>query len=172
MIKKNQKNNRIYLRGHHLLCLQGYQGYGYDKKFRKNMDNIFHKLNINDINKVNKINTNNKKHIIKPKIILTDNPDDLCAYCPKLKENKCTGELENLEQSEENIKRIKANNEKIIKMDRTVLQEAKLKENTEYSIDEVILAINNVFSTLKKAKKICGNCKWENKCLWLQSREH
>ncbi|WP_263641218.1 hypothetical protein [Methanobrevibacter arboriphilus] len=30
----------IYLRGHHLLCLQGYQGYGYDDNFKKNIETI------------------------------------------------------------------------------------------------------------------------------------
>lgn len=222
-MKKNPKNNQIYLRGHHLLCLQGYQGYGYDKKFKKNMDNIFHQLNINNISNIHNIdadslnnekNTNNeknaknnkgknaknknaidknaennkdkndkneennndnenkKKNILKPKIILTDYPDDLCLYCPKLRENKCTGELENLEQTEKNIKKIKTNDEKIIEMDQTVLKEAKLKKNTKYSIKEAILAVNKVFSTLENAKKVCGKCEWENECLWFKSREH
>ena len=34
----------ITLRGHHLLCIQGYQGYGYSEKFTDNMDNIIEDL--------------------------------------------------------------------------------------------------------------------------------
>ena len=31
---------KLVLRGHHLLCLQGFQGYGYDEDFVKNMTEI------------------------------------------------------------------------------------------------------------------------------------
>jgi hypothetical protein len=34
------ENEVIKLRVHHLLCLQGYQGYGYDECFKKNLENI------------------------------------------------------------------------------------------------------------------------------------
>lgn len=179
-MKKSPKNNLIYLRGHHLLCLQGYQGYGYDEKFKKNMDNIFHQLNIDNIYNANNRDKDNKDNIDNNNtninnynnvIILTDYPDDLCVCCPKLKNNQCSGELENLKQTKENIEKIKANNEKIVKMDQKVLNETKLKKNTEYTIEECILAVNKAFSSLKKVKIVCKDCRWENKCLWFQSRE-
>lgn len=178
-MKKSPKKNLIYLRGHHFLCLQGYQGYGYDKKFKENMDKIFHQLDIKNIinNLCNNNNNTNTEIIDKTKnikeynIILTDYPDDLCIYCPKLKENKCTGELVDLTRTKENTEKIKDNNDRIIRMDQIVLKKAKLKKNIEYSIEDVILAVNDVFSTLKTAKKVCKNCKWENKCLWFQSRD-
>lgn len=60
----------INLRGHHLLCLQGYQGYGYDQKFKENMDKIFNSI----------------KEDVTIKLI--NDIDDLCSYCPNLEECK------------------------------------------------------------------------------------
>lgn len=63
---------KIKLRGHHLLCLQGFQGYGYSEEFVENMTKI------NDLRKVDST-------IIR----LTDSPDDICKACPNLKNNLC-----------------------------------------------------------------------------------
>ncbi|MCX7820229.1 MAG: DUF1284 domain-containing protein [Brevinematales bacterium] len=35
-----QRSKIIYLRAHHLLCLQGFQGYGYDGPFTENLNEI------------------------------------------------------------------------------------------------------------------------------------
>ena len=73
---------KLILRGHHLLCLQGFQGYGYDKDFVENMT---------EINKMRKLaNTT---------VSLTDSPDDICKACPNLKEGLCENQRQN-----ENIK--------------------------------------------------------------------
>ena len=73
---------KLILRGHHLLCLQGFQGYGYDKDFVENMT---------EINKIRKLaNTT---------VSLTDSPDDICKACPNLKEGLCENQRQN-----ENIK--------------------------------------------------------------------
>lgn len=34
------QNNSLVLRGHHTLCLLGFQGFGYSKSFVKNMSEI------------------------------------------------------------------------------------------------------------------------------------
>lgn len=168
------KNNPIYLRAHHLLCLQGYQGYGYDEKFKKNMDKVFYQLNIHNNNIKNNYNDDGNEdkdnENIKNIIILTDSPDDLCSYCPNLIDNKCAGEISDLQSTIQNAEKINSNNEKIVKMDQLVLQKAKLEKNVEYSIDKAISSVNKSFDNANKAKKICGNCKWENECLWFQSR--
>lgn len=73
---------KLVLRGHHLLCLQGFQGYGYDKAFVENMT---------EINRIRKLaNTT---------ISLTDSPDDICKACPNLKDGLCKNKKQN-----ENIK--------------------------------------------------------------------
>ena len=70
----------INLRGHHLLCLQGFQGYGYNESFV---------LNMQKINKLRKIEDT--------KIRLTDNSDDICKNCPNLKNNYCKNREKDLE---------------------------------------------------------------------------
>ena len=69
---------KLKLRGHHLLCLQGFQGYGYDEKFVLNMEHI---------NKLRK----SKDTIIS----LTDECDDICASCPNLSNDMCENEKQN-----------------------------------------------------------------------------
>ena len=69
---------KIKLRGHHLLCLQGFQGYGYSKDFVLNMTRI------NELRKTNDCT-----------ITLTNEPDDICSACPNLKNNLCENEKQN-----------------------------------------------------------------------------
>ena len=69
---------KLILRGHHLLCLKGFQGYGYDEDFVENMA---------------KVNSIRKQDFTI--ISLTDEADDLCSHCPNLKNNKCNSEEHN-----------------------------------------------------------------------------
>ena len=69
---------KIKLRGHHLLCLQGFQGYGYSEDFVSNMTRI------NELRKSDECN-----------ISLTNEPDDICSACPNLKNNLCENEIQN-----------------------------------------------------------------------------
>ena len=69
---------KLSLRGHHLLCLKGFQGYGYDEKFTKNMIKINHQRNL-------------KTTIIK----LKNDVDDICLACPNLKNNMCENQKQN-----------------------------------------------------------------------------
>lgn len=69
---------KLILRGHHLLCLKGFQGYGYDGYFVENM------IKVNSIRK-------DDTTIVS----LTDEADDLCAHCPNLKDGLCDNELHN-----------------------------------------------------------------------------
>lgn len=69
---------KLVLRGHHLLCLKGFQGYGYDEGFVENMTNI---------NELRKLDTT--------RILLTNLADDLCAHCPHLENDLCKNSLHN-----------------------------------------------------------------------------
>lgn len=66
---------KLILRGHHLLCLKGFQGYGYDENFIKNMTNINNEI---------KLNTT--------EIMLANSADDICNSCPNLKNGLCENE--------------------------------------------------------------------------------
>ena len=86
---------KLVLRGHHLLCLQGFQGYGYDEAFVENMS---------EINRLRKLEDT--------VISLTGTADDICKACPNLKGGIC----ENQKQDET----IKSMDEKVLsKLDHT-----------------------------------------------------
>ena len=83
---------KLLLRGHHLLCLKGFQGYGYDEDFTKNMTEI-----------------NNLRKLPETTITLTNSPDDICKACPNLKNNLCECETQNeriVKMDEEVLKKI------------------------------------------------------------------
>ena len=123
---------KLTLRGHHLLCLQGFQGYGYSEDFVLNM------ARINEMRK-------SKDTIVS----LTDDCDDICAFCPNLNDNICENEKQN----------------KIIKkMDDEVL--SKLDIDNEYNAPELFEKVSIKFNTLDSVKNICVGCKWEEECLF------
>lgn len=61
-----------------MLCLKGFQGYGYSEEFTKNM-----------------INVNNARKLNETTVKLTNSPDDICKSCPNLKNNLCENEAQN-----------------------------------------------------------------------------
>ena len=69
---------KLVLRGHHLLCLKGFQGYGYSDDFVSNMTEI-----------------NSARKLKSTTVTLTDCPDDICRACPNLKGNLCENEEQN-----------------------------------------------------------------------------
>lgn len=66
------------LRGHHLLCILGFQGYGYSEDFVLNM------ARINELRKSDKTT-----------IKLINRPDDICSACPNLKDDVCENKMQN-----------------------------------------------------------------------------
>ena len=69
---------KLVLRGHHLLCLKGFQGYGYSEEFTQNMT---------EANKLRKSENTT--------VTLTNTPDDICRACPNLKDNLCQDQKQN-----------------------------------------------------------------------------
>lgn len=63
---------KLVLRGHHLLCLKGFQGYGYDENFVENMKKV-----------------NSLRKLDSTTVSLTNQADDLCKSCPNLKNDIC-----------------------------------------------------------------------------------
>ena len=69
---------KLILRGHHLLCLQGFQGYGYNEDFVRNMT---------EINRIRKLNDTT--------VTITNEADDICKACPNLKDGLCESRKHN-----------------------------------------------------------------------------
>ena len=84
---------KLILRGHHLLCLKGFQGYGYDENFINNMCDV-----------------NSKRKLENTTIMLTNTPDDICKACPNLKNALC-------ENNDQNEKIINMDNEVLKKLE-------------------------------------------------------
>ena len=57
----------VILRAHHIFCIQGFRGKGYNEEFISNMKKIIARIN--------------KDTGIKVKIV--NNPDNICSACPK-----------------------------------------------------------------------------------------
>lgn len=65
--------NMLKIRAHHFLCMQGFQGYGYNEEFVENMCKVIKYIN-------SKENLN---------ITLLDSCDDICTPCTNNKGGKC-----------------------------------------------------------------------------------
>jgi hypothetical protein len=65
--------NTTKIRAHHLLCMQGFQGYGYTQDFVTNMAQV-----IKDINSPHDL-----------EIEITTECDAICSHCPYNKEGVC-----------------------------------------------------------------------------------
>lgn len=108
------------LRGHHLLCILGFQGYGYSEDFV---------LNIARINELRKSD--------KTTIKLINRPDDICSACPNLKDDVCENKMQN-----ENI--VKMDNEVLSQFNINqeynaidLFNEVVLKFNTLKSVENI-----------------------------------
>ncbi|MDR3223713.1 MAG: DUF1284 domain-containing protein [Methanobrevibacter sp.] len=143
-------NKPVKLRAHHLLCLQGYQGYGYSESFKINFENLIDHLKTN------------------PDIVILKSVDFICFHCPNLKDEKC---CLNLEKYDENLgkEKIVNKNKEIVEMDLNVIKKTGIIENKLYKIDDLYGIVNNSLN-VDDLKDICGKCMWIKKCLWYQSK--
>ena len=88
---------KLVLRAHHLLCLKGFQGYGYDENFTENMTSV-----------------NSRRKLENTTVTLTSSPDDICKACPNLKDNLCEDRIQNariVEMDVEVLKKLDASKE-------------------------------------------------------------
>ncbi|HHY00246.1 MAG TPA: DUF1284 domain-containing protein [Methanothermobacter sp.] len=97
----------IRIRAHHLLCMQGFQGFGYSKEFTANMAKITEKV------------LQNHSSFIK----IVNGADSICECCPHYNKGICT-----VESSSPNV---------IMFMDSLVLQNLKIEEGSIVSATQI-----------------------------------
>ena len=131
-------SSSIKIRAHHLFCVQGYQGYGYSDKFQANLERII---------KLIRTVPNLEIEIIAEK-------DMICSYCPH------TGKID-CQLDEDSAQKIQS-------MDLKVLEKLNLKEGIKDKAQNLVMLTNTKFKTYYDIQEICGNCRWEEKCLWFQ----
>ena len=102
-----------WIRAHHLLCMQGFQGYGYSKDFERHMEMIITFLNSNP----------------STEIQIVTKTDEICSQCPYKCKSSCNRD-QNSHFRMENL-------------DIFVIKKALLKENHVYQIVEALRLVNN-----------------------------
>jgi uncharacterized protein len=120
----------IVLRGHTLLCLQGFRGEGYSASFVENLASISEEL---------------KEH---PECLVkvVDEPDAVCGACPH---HAVIGCQLNGEASESAMR----------SQDRTVLVKLGLQPGEVVAWQDVLARVRDSL-TGTDLPNICGNCRW------------
>ena len=118
------------LRGHTLICLQGFQGKGYSPEFVENLARIHQEL------------ADDRQREVE----VVDTPDAVCGACPH---HAAAGCSLNGESSEEGIQ----------DQDRRVLQLLGLARGTRITWGEILDRIRTAISG-DDLPAICGSCRW------------
>lgn len=130
----------IRIRAHHLLCMQGFQGYGYSRSFIDNMTQVVKDINSNpDLG-----------------VEIIAECDIICSHCPYNKEGVC--------------ERMPNSAQKVREMDIHVLRKLGLKEGTKGRVKDILALVNTKLKNSSDIQDICGDCEWKEKCLWFISR--
>jgi hypothetical protein len=120
----------ITIRGHTLLCLQGFRGKGYSPDFVENLIEINNALVDNEDLSVRAVAM----------------PDDVCLVCPNLKMNGCNLKGPGFESS-------------MLSQDRRVLSLLNIREGEILSWREITERIGKKMRG-EMLPLICGDCPW------------
>ena len=118
------------IRGHTLLCLQGFQGKGYDDKFIANMKKI-HETLFNDPT---------------TEVEIVASPDDICSHCPYLIDNGCT--LKGHESGKD-----------VIEKDNSVIEFLGFKPSGRHKWEEILQRISETVNA-SMLIGLCDKCPW------------
>lgn len=120
----------LVLRGHHLLCIHGFQGMGYNPDFVKKLATI-----------VDRIRDEENDFPIK---VVTE-LDDVCQACPNKGENQCEAGF--------------GANEHVFLMDRKVIKQLGVIEGAVYS-KSYLLELTAKEIAPDDLDYLCANCSW------------
>jgi len=124
----------ITLRPHHLFCVLGFRGKGYNPVFTENMGRISEMV----------------KADFELPITVTFGPDDICAFCPHLKEGRCSwGE---------------AGEEVVHEHDMALVEAFGLKEGAQVRVAELISSLRSHASVREVVLSKCSSCPWKKDC--------
>lgn len=130
----------ITLRAHHILCLQGFRGLGYDSVFTVNMARIHESI------------TKNPDQTVQ----IVCGIDDICEPCPNHQGKICA-------KSADAEKNVQATDQKVLSF-------LDLPSHYVDSAKNIFVRANRILQTKHAAEEVCGACAWREKCLWYQSR--
>jgi len=128
----------LRLRFHHIVCLQGFVGYGYSDSFTRNLQSVVEKIADGYTNRILK---------------LTFSPDEVCMLCPNLIDGMC--------KMEEKIIRLDKAVYRVLK--KSCFWKG-LK--TLYRPGDVFRAVNR--NSLVISRVVCRGCRWQDVCAWFK----
>lgn len=126
----------VKLRAHHLLCLQGFQGKGYDGDFTQNLALIAARFK-------------NESDLM---FELIDGADDICAPCPHRDGVNCAKDA--------------TADARMRHSDGKTMERLGLAPNYRASAKTLATYANAVITTRKDAQAVCGACPWQRDCSW------
>jgi hypothetical protein len=124
------QKERVALRAHHLLCLHGFRGMGYDEHFVENMTLICRRV----------------KSQANLEILVTDEADDICASCPRRRETGCERDLPGAKGSARDL-------------DHRVMKRLGIDSGQAFSRDEILSLVLEKISP-DDLIVICEGCEW------------
>ncbi|HZR46744.1 MAG TPA: DUF1284 domain-containing protein [Candidatus Manganitrophaceae bacterium] len=127
---KNTGSDRLILRGHTLLCLQGFRGEGYSPEFVENLFQIDRRL----------------AAASETAVEVVCGPDRVCAACPHLESSGCRL---NGPGSEGEMK----------EQDAAVMRRLGIEKGAVLPWSEILRRISGTVQGADLAE-ICGSCRW------------
>lgn len=118
------------IRGHTLLCLQGFRGKGYSDDFVLNMKRIYEGLFNN----------------LRTEVEVVNFPDDICSVCPHLKGNACTLNGPDTEGE-------------MVRKDNNVIELLGLYPGRSYRWEGILSRISQRLNPAI-LKDLCSECQW------------
>ena len=129
----------IKIRGHHLLCMRGFQGLGYSETFVQKMTDVIDMF----------FNQPEKE------VEIAAESDEICIACPHDCNNVCSKH----DDSDEEVK----------KQDHKVLDVLGVSPGTRKTIKELNTLVDEKINSFPVIKEICRECEWREDCLYYVS---
>jgi uncharacterized protein len=125
------------IRAHHLLCVQGFQGKGYDRRFTEHMGTVADRFRA------------------KPKesVEIVEGCDDICTFCPHMKAGGCA-------KGSGSEKDTRAR-------DASVLKALGLAAGASMKAGEAARLCVDRLPSVRTRSDLCGPCEWQTDCLWV-----
>ncbi|MGO4889776.1 DUF1284 domain-containing protein [Anaerobacillus sp. MEB173] len=122
--------DRIVLRGHHLLCVHGFQGMGYSLRFVEKMEEIVSRI---------------RDRQLDFEIQVVAAIDDACHVCPNRQDEICMANIES--------------NPHVLSMDQRVMKQLGIQHNDVYKKSDLLrLTVKKVDP--EDLDYLCEGCSW------------
>jgi len=138
-MKSGQDKPALRIRAHHLLCLQGFQGYGYDAAFVANMHRVLRQIR------------SGGDCVLQ----IVDHCDAICACCPHNKQQVCRRQVDSAAKTAD--------------LDHRVFKKLGLAPGQSLPADQAFSLVQDRLKSAGDVKELCGQCRWKDKCLLFAS---